>query len=66
MCITVTTKQLVMIREFSITSQEVLEGRAKVELSDVIFYVLTVVYLIFQCYGFLLAQKDYNESLEAQ
>lgn len=55
-----------MIREFSITSQEVLEGRAKVELSDVIFYVLTVVYLIFQCYGFLLAQKDYNESLEAQ
>lgn len=47
-------------------SQEVREGRAKAELSDLTFQVLTVVYLISQYYGFLLAQKDYNEDLEAQ
>lgn len=47
-------------------SQEVLVGRAKTELSDLTFHVLTVVYLISQYYGFLLAQKDYNEDLEAQ
>lgn len=65
-CITVTTKQLVMIRGFSITSPEVLKGRAKVEFSGLTFHVLTAVYLIFQCYDLLLDQKDYNESLEAQ
>lgn len=65
-CITVAAKQLVMIRGFSITSQEVREGRAKAELSDPSFHVLTVVYLISQYYGFLLAQKDCNEDLEAQ
>lgn len=65
-CVTVTTKPLVMIRGFSRTSREVLEGRSKAELSDLTFHVLTAVYLIFQCYELLLAQKDYNESLEAQ
>lgn len=55
-----------MIRGFSITSPEVLKGRAKVEFSGLTFHVLTAVYLIFQCYDLLLDQKDYNESLEAQ
>lgn len=63
-CTAVTTKQLAMIRGFSITRGA--EGKSQSWALDLNFHVLTVVYLIFPCYGLLLAQKDYNESLGAQ